>query len=124
MWDFLLVGLGGACGAMSRFGVQHLGFFDHDKYYYTVGINLTGCMTIGILWALFGFMGAPRWLYHTVITGFLGGYTTYSAFSLDAILLFQNGRWVDGLLYLAVTFIGGLGLCWLGWWLTQRCFVH
>ncbi|MBD5186059.1 MAG: CrcB family protein [Bacteroides sp.] len=112
--DIVMVGLGGALGALSRFGVEHLGFFDNDKYYYTVAINLTGCMVIGILWALFQHFGVARIWYLFCITGFLGGYTTYSAFTLDAITQWQGGRPDITLLYIAITLVGGLGGCALG----------
>lgn len=73
MWlDIILVWLGGGFGALTRFGVEHLHIFDDDKYYYTVGINLTGCLTIGILWALFIHFNVPRIWYLFLITGFLG----------------------------------------------------
>ena len=71
--DYLIVGLGGAIGAMSRFGVEHLGIFDDNKYYYTVGINITGCVTIGILWALLHYWNAVKSWYLFMLTGMLGG---------------------------------------------------
>lgn len=105
---------------MARFGVQQLHIFDNDKYYYTIGINLTGCMAIGILWALFLHFNVPKSWYLFLITGFLGGYTTYSAFTLDALLLMQNGRWLMMLAYVAITVIGGLGLCGMGLFATEK----
>lgn len=118
--DILLVWLGGSFGALTRFGVQHLHIFDDDKYYYTIGINLTGCLTIGILWALFTHFNVARLWYLFLITGFLGGYTTYSAFTLDAILLFQNGRWLTMIFYILITVFGGLGGCALGFFATEK----
>ena len=118
--DFLIVGLGGALGAMSRLGVRHMGVFDDNPYYYTVAINLSGCLVIGILGALFNYFKVnPMWNYF-VIVGFLGGYTTYSAFSLDAIELLQNGLWGEFFYYIGITFIGGLGLCALSFFGTNR----
>lgn len=118
--DYLIVGLGGAIGAMSRFGVEHLGIFDDNKYYYTVGINITGCVTIGILWALLHYWNADRSWYLFLLTGMLGGYTTYSAFTLDAMMLVQNGMIWRALFYVAVTVVGGLGGCALGLFGTER----
>ncbi len=112
--DIALVALGGALGATSRFGVEQLNIFDHDKYYYTVAINITGCLTIGILWALFQHFEVPRGWYLFAITGFLGGYTTYSAFTLDAITQWVGGRPDITLLYIGITLVGGLGGCALG----------
>lgn len=116
----LLVFIGGGFGALSRFGVQHLGIFDDDKYYYTVGINITGCLTIGILWALFQHWKVDYNWHLLCLVGFLGGYTTYSAFTLDAMQLVQNGMWLRAAFYIGVTLIGGLGGCALGLFLTEK----
>lgn len=116
----LFVFLGGGLGALSRFGVMNMGIFDRDKYYYTVAINITGCLTIGILWALFQHWNLSRNWYMFIITGFLGGYTTYSAFTLDAMQLVQNGEWWRAAFYIGVTVVGGLGSCALGLFLTEK----
>lgn len=118
--DCAVVFAGGGLGALSRFGVQHLGIFDKDKYYYTVAINITGCLTIGILWALFHYWGLQRQVYLFAITGFLGGYTTYSAFTLDAMQLVQAGDWAKALFYISITLVGGLGGCALGLMGTEK----
>lgn len=118
--DFLIVGLGGAMGAMSRFGVRHLGIFDNNPYYYTVAVNISGCLIIGILGALFLYYNvSARWNYF-VIAGFLGGYTTYSAFALDAIELVNQNMWKDFFIYIGITFIGGLAICALGFFGVNR----
>lgn len=118
--DFLIVGLGGAMGAMSRFGVRHLGIFDNNPYYYTVAVNISGCLIIGILGALFLYYNvSARWNYF-VIVGFLGGYTTYSAFALDAIELVNQNMWKDFFIYIGITFIGGLAICALGFFGVNR----
>lgn len=105
---------------MSRYGVQHLGIFDDDKYYYTVGINITGCITIGILWALFQHWRVPYHWHLICLVGFLGGYTTYSAFTLDAMQLVQNGMLLRALYYIGITLVGGLGGCALGLFVTEK----
>lgn len=118
--EIALVALGGALGATSRYGVQHLGIFDDDKYYYTVGINISGCIVIGVLWALFNHFNLPKGYYLFALTGFLGGYTTYSAFTLDAITQWASGRPDITLFYIAVTMVGGLGGCALGLFATEK----
>lgn len=120
LYHCLLVFIGGGFGALSRFGVQHIGIFDDDKYYYTVAINISGCMTIGILWAFFEHWNVSRDWYLLLLTGFLGGYTTYSAFTLDAMQLVQAGMWGRALFYISITIVGGLGGCALGLFLTEK----
>lgn len=116
----VLVFVGGGLGALSRFGVSNLGILDHDKYYYTVAINVSGCITIGVLWALFEHWQLTRNWFLFAITGFLGGYTTYSAFTLDAMQLVQNGRWWQAAFYIVITMVGGLGGCALGLFVTEK----
>ena len=118
--DLAVVAAGGAIGCMSRYGVEHIGIFDNDKYYYTVAINITGCIIIGVLWALLHYWNADRMWYLFLLTGLLGGYTTYSAFTLDAIELVQQGRAMQALFYIAITFIGGLGGCAIGLFGTEH----
>lgn len=119
-FDLLLIFIGGGLGALSRFGVTNIGWFDHDKYYYTVAVNISGCIVIGVIWALFQhFQLGAKW-YLFAITGFLGGYTTYSAFTLDAIQLVQAGMWLRAIFYICITMIGGLGGCYLGLYVTER----
>lgn len=118
--DLAVVAAGGAIGFMSRYGVEHIGIFDNDKYYYTVAINITGCIIIGVLWALLHHWNADRMWYLFLLTGLLGGYTTYSAFTLDAMELVQQGRAMQALFYIAITFIGGLGGCALGLFGTEH----
>lgn len=120
IFDCLLVFLGGGLGALSRFGVENMGIFDRDKYYYTVAINITGCLTIGILWAIFQHYHIARNWYLFMLTGFLGGYTTYSAFTLDAMQLVQDGQWWRAAFYIGVTVVGGLGGCALGLFVTEK----
>lgn len=120
LYNCLLVFLGGGFGALSRYGVSNLGIFDEDKYYYTVAINITGCITIGIIWALFQHYNVARNWYLLAIVGFLGGYTTYSAFTLDAMQLVQAGHWLKALFYIGITLIGGLGGCALGLIVTEK----
>lgn len=118
--DCAMVALGGACGALTRFGVQQLKWFEDNRYYYTVGINISGCFVMGVLWPLLHHLGMPRWVYLLLLTGFLGGYTTYSAFTLDAMERLQAGRFDEMVYYVLITVFGGLGACALGLFATER----
>lgn len=117
---FLIVGLGGALGAALRYYVQNLGCFDENPYYYTVAINISGCAIIGILYAIFNAIGAPDWLRLLILTGCLGGYTTYSAFALDFTLLIDKSQWIEALKYISLTVVGGLFACGATYWLCRK----
>lgn len=112
--EMFLTALGGVVGVLCRYAMTHLGWFDENKYYYTVAINLTGCFIIGVIWSLFRHYDVSRLAYFFVITGALGGYTTFSSFSLDAIQLIEAKMELRALWYISITLIGGLGACALG----------
>jgi CrcB protein len=88
----------------------------------TVLVNLIGSFFIG--W-LYGWIGKQsmvisqdlQWL---AITGFCGGFTTYSAFSYDTLLLFEKGQYGTAVSYILVTLIGGWSLVYLGYLIVQK----
>lgn len=75
---------------------------------------------MGVLWALFTHFDAPKWLHLLCLVGYLGGYTTYSAFTLDAMQRIQAGRVDEMIWYVLITVFGGLGACALGLFGTER----
>lgn len=88
---FVLVGLGGAVGSVLRYAVS-LAFATSSFPYATLLVNLTGCLLIGL--ALPAWNRAPVLSDHLrliLVVGFLGGFTTFSAFGHEtAVLLQQN----------------------------------
>ena len=101
---YLIVFLGGGLGAAMRHGInlataRALGT---AFPYGTLLINITGSFIMGLIAAYFAFKGdaSQHWrLFLT--TGILGGYTTFSAFSLDAALLYERGEFGMAALYVA-----------------------
>lgn len=113
---YVVVAVGGALGALARYGVQ-LGL-PHSPGAWpwaTVAVNLTGCLLIGLLLAVL-LARAPDhpWLRPFLATGVLGGYTTFSTFSVDAVQLAEAGRWPMAVVYLLVSVVGGLAAVVLG----------
>jgi CrcB protein len=95
MLGYLIVFLGGGFGAMIRHGVNLLSMrtLGTQFPYSTFFINVTGSTIMGLIGAYFLVKGdaSQHWrLFLT--TGILGGYTTFSAFSLDAALLYERGE--------------------------------
>lgn len=101
--QFALVGLGGAIGSMLRYGTTQLflRFIGEGFPWATLCINILGSLGIGILFgALSQIENNADNLKLFMVVGILGGFTTFSAFSLDTILLFERGQYIHGLLYI------------------------
>ena len=117
MPSLLLVMLGGAFGAGARHlvGRMTLAFFGPDYPWGTLAVNLLGGLAMGLLaggLVRFGQAGEPMRLLLGV--GVLGGFTTFSAFSLDAMLMLQRGEWVGALAYVLASVIGSIVALALG----------
>ncbi|NDW12685.1 fluoride efflux transporter CrcB [Bacteroides sp. 214] len=113
----LLVGLGGGLGSILRFLTSVI----VNKYTQTTyplstfTVNIIGCFIIGMLLGLF----ERNQIINTdlrllFMTGFCGGYTTFSAFALENINLFQSGHTLTALLYIVASVILGLLAVWGG----------
>lgn len=92
---YLIVFLGGGLGAAIRHGINLASAraFGTGFPYGTLLINITGSLVMGLTAAYFAFKGdaSQHWRLF-LATGVLGGYTTFSAFSLDAALLYERGE--------------------------------
>jgi CrcB protein len=117
MKQILLVGAGGFAGSVLRFkiGGWVLHHFDTKFPAGTVVVNLVGCLIIGILSGL----AEKRHLLSPdtrllLITGFLGGFTTFSAFGLETMSLLRRGKLLWALLNIGLSVLGGLLMVWSG----------
>ncbi|KIZ34481.1 MULTISPECIES: fluoride efflux transporter CrcB [Rhodopseudomonas] len=100
--NYLLVFLGGGLGATVRHFVNTISSRTLGTAfpYHTFLINITGSTVMGVVAGYLAFKGgASQPLRLFVMTGVLGGYTTFSAFSLDAALLYERGEVVLAALY-------------------------
>jgi len=110
MKALLYVGLGGALGAMGRVGLMRV--LPSSLWNLPIKIllvNVIGCFIIGLLTESGAFFGnLPESVRHFLFQGFLGGFTTFSAFALEFGLL--NGKGWTGLALLYVLLSVGLSL--------------
>lgn len=114
---FLIVFLGGGLGAALRHGVNLTSAWLMGTAfpYQTVFENITGSTAMGVLVGYFAFRGgiSQHWqLFFT--TGILGGYTTFSAFSLDTILLAERGQLGVAALNIVVSVVLSVGGLYAG----------
>jgi CrcB protein len=113
---FLVVFLGGGLGAALRHGVNLAGARLGANFpFSTLFENVTGSFAMGLIAAYFAFKsgGTQHWrLFLT--TGILGGYTTFSAYSLDVALLYERGDLTMAALYAALSVVLAIGGLFLG----------
>ena len=86
----------------------------------TLAVNLVGCFLIGLLWGVFsknGTEGSNWALFLTV--GFCGGFTTFSTFSKEALVMLQGGNIWGFSGYVAISVIAGIALVALGYFLVR-----
>ena len=120
MPNLLLVMIGGAVGAGLRYEAGRLALrhFGSGFPWATLGVNLAGGLLIGLLAGFMlgeGTADRPAWLLLAV--GVLGGFTTFSAFGLDVLLMAQRGAVTLAAFYVAASVAGALALTAGGWWL-------
>lgn len=114
MGPLLQVAIGGAIGAVLRY-VTVLAFarqFGTGFPWGTLTVNVIGCLIMGALIGALGprFAAAPL-----VLTGVLGGFTTFSAFSVDTLALVESGQAVLAAGYVTLTLVTTLAACALGY---------
>lgn len=116
MSSVLFVALGGACGALARYGAGRLvaQFVDHPFPWGTWVVNLLGCFLIGMTVPLFGQLSGAERARFFLVVGFLGSFTTFSTFSLDTMALWGNGHDLLSLMNAAGSLVGGLILVAVG----------
>ena len=115
--DLLMVGLGGAAGSMLRFTLQK--WCNTSLPYGTLAVNITGCFLIGILWGLLSRHQLTDTAKLLLISGFCGGFTTFSAFTQESLQLLQDKQTNIFFGYLALSVAGGLLATFTGYKMIQ-----
>lgn len=111
MYQILLVALGGALGSVCRYlvGLGAMRLLGPAFPWGTLTVNVAGSFAIGLLAELIvARFGASVELRLLLITGFLGGFTTFSAFALDAVTLFERGASLAATSYLLVSIVASI----------------
>lgn len=117
----LSVALGGAIGASLRF--LSVGWatrvFGVAFPFGTLGVNVIGSLVMGILAALFMAKVVDARVAPFLMTGVLGGFTTFSAFSLDALTLFEQGKLCLAMAYICLSVLLSIGALTMGLLMTR-----
>lgn len=122
MKQIALVAMGGAAGSVLRFLAQKwISFGPLPKFPIgTLTVNLVGCLLIGLFFGLF----TKNASLHTdwklfLMTGLCGGFTTFSAFTLESVALLEASRYTTFLTYISLSVVAGILATFAGYWLTR-----
>lgn len=113
-YPLLSVAIGGALGASARFGLGL--WLRSDGFPVAIlAANILGSFMMGLVVVWLGRAGLPQWQ-PFLMTGLLGGFTTFSAFSLEAYTLWERGESVGAALYVGLSVAGALVALIIGVW--------
>ena len=116
MLNYLLIGLGGALGAMARVGIGRLfpAALAGTIPLQIMAVNIIGCFVMGIVSSWLEYHNGPLALRYFLVSGFLGGFTTFSAFALEGSLLLQKQQYWPAAAYIGLTVILCLSFFFIG----------
>ena len=105
----LQVAVGGACGACLRYlsGVMATRLLGHGFPWGTLFVNVVGSFVMGLLVVLLAHISGQKFA-PLLVTGALGGFTTFSAFSLEMVMLIERGQYLFASLYAILSFALGI----------------
>jgi fluoride exporter len=120
---WLVVALGGAFGAVGRYALMQwitratvsLGTIGHSLPWGTLAVNVLGSALIGVLYVLFTEkLAVSETVRGLWMVGLLGAFTTFSTFSLDTVLLIEQGQLVQAVAYTFMSVVLCVLMAWLG----------
>ena len=103
--NILLIGTGGALGAISRYVLTDAvtKYFPTSQFIGTLSVNILGCFLVGLLFGFFADMKSEIQVFFVI--GFLGSFTTMSAFSIQTLEMFSNQNFGEATLYIFMTIV-------------------
>lgn len=107
MMQLLWVAIGGATGSVLRFGVQQQAKMFPFPFG-TLAVNIGGCFLMGLLWAYASKGQLTETARLLLITGFCGGFTTFSAFSQEGLAMLQQSKFTLFFIYVLASVAAGL----------------
>jgi len=116
--DIALVMAGGALGSSLRYGISMItGYQTSSPFpYKTLLINIIGCFLVGLLSMLFSQHPGQHMIRIFFVIGFLGAFTTFSAFSYETVLLYQDGHLRTAAMNILASTLTGVFAVLLGMW--------
>jgi CrcB protein len=119
--NFLLVLIGGSIGSVARYetGRLTLSWFGPNYPWGTLAVNLIGGFLMGVLAGTLARTGGSENTRLLLGVGVLGGFTTFSAFSLDAVNMIERGAWSTAIFYALASVIGSVLALFAGLYLVR-----
>lgn len=117
MTEAFLIFIGAGLGGILRFWISKFSYLTlgHQFPYGTLIVNVSGCFLMGFLYVLlFEKMASAPQLRSLLLVGLLGGYTTFSAFTIETLNLFENEAPVSAMINILLSVILSLLATWLG----------
>lgn len=122
MWNYVAVALGGVVGCCARYGVSQWVQVWYGRSFplATLLINVAGSLAMGFLFvATLERASISPALRMAILTGVLGGFTTFSTFAMETLLLMEDGETATAVLYVLLSVFLGLGAAFLGVYLAR-----
>ncbi|MGP8232508.1 MAG: fluoride efflux transporter CrcB [Methylovirgula sp.] len=111
MWAYVTIAIGGIFGCWARYAMTNTvqGLLGRAFPYATLSINVLACLLIGFFFTatVERVVVAPA-IRLGILTGFLGGFSTFSTFAMETFLLAEQGEWGKGALYIFISVLLGL----------------
>ena len=115
--QIIVIAAGGALGSVLRFGLSTWVYAQVGRSfpYGTLAVNVLGCLLMGFLFVLFiERLASDALLRAGILIGLLGGFTTFSAFSIETINLFEQGAFTKAAINMILSLVLCVGATWLG----------
>jgi len=119
--NILLVGLGGMIGTILRYSIVML-LGQNTFPLATFLINIAGSFIIGIIFGITLHTSGGNWVKLFFATGICGGFTTFSAFSIENVELLQQEKYLVAATYITGSIVFGIAAAFAGFWLTKNYY--
>jgi CrcB protein len=123
MWTYVAIGIGGTLGCWARYVQSNLvqAVFGRGFPVATLSINVIGSFLMGFLFIVtLERLMIPPSVRVGVLTGVLGGYTTFSTFEMETLLLAENGEFVKAALYVVLSVVIGFAAAFGGAYIARN----